>query len=657
MGLNLLSKPQMLRPAIVTAGLAAVIIAALLAARAFGLLVPLELLAYDAAVRSRAGSDIDRRIVLVTRTDEDLRLFGHPTSDATLARLLETLASHKAAVIGVDIYRDVPVPPGKDRLDDFIGRSRNLVWVMKFAERDGHAVAPPAALANSDRQVGFNDLLDDPGGVIRRGLLVLDDGRTSAYSFALQLAIAFLEPGGKGLQPDAKAPEILRLGNTSIPAFERDDGGYVDADAGGYQFLLDFKGADARFPRYSVEEVLSGKASAAAFAGKIVIVGTDAKSIHDAFYTPLSAAREGDQRMPGAELHAHVASQLLRFAEGGARPLKVFGEGAEIAWIAAMGLLGATIGFAARTLGRYALAVLVAAAGIVAASYALFLFGAWLPVAAPLIGCLLSLTLGSGYASQHQRAQKAQIMRIFSQHVSKDIAEELWRERETFFERGRLRSQQITATVLFTDIRGFTPISERLGVTKLFSWLNEYMDSMSALVSRHCGIVKQYIGDGIMAMFGAPVAHADRVEIVRDAENAVRCALAMGSELERLNRRWETAGLPPISIRAGINSGSVMSGSLGGADHLEYTLIGDTVNTASRLESYGGNEDIVDSVCRVLISESTHKLVAGAFMTKYVGEVPLKGKAQKFRVYQVLGPAQNDSLADTPATAGSGKAA
>ena len=119
----------------------------------------------------------------------------------------------------------------------------------------------------------------------------------------------------------------------------------------------------------------------------------------------------------------------------------------------------------------------------------------------------------------------------------------------------------------------------------------------------------------------------------------MRCgALGMGSELERLNARWERHGLPSITIRAGINTGPVISGSLGGSDRLEYSVIGDTVNTASRLESFGGNELIVPCACRVLISEATRELIGGAFESKSVGDVPLKGKAEKFRAYQVMGP-------------------
>ena len=644
--MNPLRKFPRLRPAIVTVGLTAAILSVLLLARAFGLLMPLELLAYDLGVRARAGSDIDARIVLVTRTEEDLSKYGYPTSDEALSRLLERLVAYKAAVIGMDIYRDIPVPPGTQQLDQFLSANRNIVWVMKFVERDGHGVAPPAALAKSEGQVGFNDLLDDPGGVIRRGLLVLDDGKRSAFSFALQLAVAFLKPSRKYLESDPKLPEILRLGDTSVPAFEKDDGGYVNADAAGYQFLLDFKGAKERFARYSFDDVLNDRAPVSAFAGKIVIVGTKAISINDAFYTPFSVERENDQRMLGAELHAHVASQLLRFAEGDARPLKVFGEGAEIAWIAAMALLGAAIGFAARTLGRFALGLFIAAAGIAAASYALFVFSVWLPVAAPLIGCVLSLTLSSGYASQHERAQKAQVMRLFSQHVSKDIAEELWRRRDDFLEQGRPRPLALTATVLFTDLEGFSGVSERLPAKDLFDWLNEYMAQMSGLVLAHHGVVDKYAGDSVMAVFGVPFPRAAEGEIAQDARNAVACALAMERALDELNRKWSATGKAGIRMRVGIFTGPLVAGCLGGSERLEYTVIGDTVNTASRLESAGKTIDVPEAAlrsCCITIGESTRRLLGDTVAMQAVGAVELKGKTQKIQAYYVLGEQQPGS--------------
>ena len=181
------------RPALIAMVLTATLIAAALIARAFGAFVPLELMAYDMGMRFQAGAAIDQRIVLVSRTEEDLRLHGYPTSDETLAQLLEKLVSMKAAVIGVDIYRSSSVPPGAERLDVLLRQNRNLVWIMKFTDRDGHSVPAPVALQDKEEQIGFNDLLDDPGGIIRRGILVLDNGETSAFSFALQIAAAYLK--------------------------------------------------------------------------------------------------------------------------------------------------------------------------------------------------------------------------------------------------------------------------------------------------------------------------------------------------------------------------------------------------------------------------------------------------------------------------------
>jgi len=200
---------------IIASALTALILAVVLAARAFGVLVPLELMAYDLGVRMRAGTEVDSRIVMVYRTEEDLQKLGFPTTDETLAQLLEKLVAAKPAAVGLDIYRDFPVPPGSDQLAALLERQSNIVWVRKFADKSGHNVPAPEVLRKKEGQTGFNDLLDDPGGTIRRGLLVLDDGKESVYSFALQLALAYLKPLGKGLAPDPANPEVLRLGDTS----------------------------------------------------------------------------------------------------------------------------------------------------------------------------------------------------------------------------------------------------------------------------------------------------------------------------------------------------------------------------------------------------------------------------------------------------------
>jgi adenylate cyclase len=393
------------------------------------------------------------------------------------------------------------------------------------------------------------------------------------------------------------------------------------------------------FRRYTLGALLDRRVDPAVLRGRMVLLGSTAESLSDVVNTPFPNGVVRAAQLSGVELQAQAASQLLRLGLGENRPIAVLPGYWVMLLIAAWGLAGALLAWRTPGFGSFAVFAAAGAIACLAVAVAAISFDWWLPSAAPVLSFLLCGGAAAGQRAMTERRLRDGLMRIFSTHVSKEVADALWRERESLLEGKRLRSQQITATLLFTDICGFTPISERLGVENLFGWLNEYMDAMAATISRHGGILKQYIGDGIMAVFGAPVVRSTREEMAQDAVNAVRCALAMGAELERLNAGWAQRGLPPIGIRAGINTGPVMSGSLGGADRLEYTVIGDSVNTASRLESFGGNDAVVASNCRVLISEATHQLIGDAFEVKYIGDVPLKGKAEKFRVFQVMGPA------------------
>jgi adenylate cyclase len=219
------------------------------------------------------------------------------------------------------------------------------------------------------------------------------------------------------------------------------------------------------------------------------------------------------------------------------------------------------------------------------------------------------------------------------------VAEHIWQQREQILTGGRLRSQKLTATVLFSDLHGYTTMSERLNPQTLIDWLNVYMESMSRLVDEHNGIVDKFIGDAIMAVFGVPFSSSTEFEIKRDAQNAVRCALAMERELARLNRVWEVQGLSRAAIRIGIFSGPVVAGSLGSRERMEYTVIGDTVNTASRLESF--DKSLATSApCRILVGASTVQYLDEKFEVVPVGRTRLKGKGEEVLIYLVTGETQ-----------------
>jgi len=224
--------------------------------------------------------------------------------------------------------------------------------------------------------------------------------------------------------------------------------------------------------------------------------------------------------------------------------------------------------------------------------------------------------------------------------VSKEVAEAIWRDREQFAGGGRPRPQRLVVTALFTDLTGFTTVSERVGPESLMDWLNEYMGALAPEISAHGGVIRQYAGDSIVALFGVPVPRHTEAEIARDAVNAVRCALALERRLLELNQVWLAAGRPVTGMRVGIVTGEAVSGTLGSTDRWEYVVVGDTLNTASRLESFDKDvhpPDPLTRPCRTLIGDSTHAYVADLFDTEWVAEARLKGKQQLVAIYRVLG--------------------
>lgn len=237
--------------------------------------------------------------------------------------------------------------------------------------------------------------------------------------------------------------------------------------------------------------------------------------------------------------------------------------------------------------------------------------------------------------SEEERNQKKQLMQIFSKHVSDEVAEEMWREREQFLSGARPRPQQLMATVMFADIRGFTSISEKLAPQALFDWLNEYMEAMSKIVSEHRGMINKYIGDCIMVVFGTPIPRTTEEEIAQDAIRAVDCAIAMGETIKLLNRDFVKRGLPTVGIRVGIFTGPLTAGTLGSSQRLEYTVIGDTVNAAARLEQIRDFEasDFSGTPSRILMGESTFRHLDARYQARAVPSVILRGKAEPIPIY------------------------
>jgi adenylate cyclase len=602
--------------------------------RSGGHIESLELIAYDWFIRlTPKVSDGNPKITLIKISESDISALGRwPLTDETLARAMEILLKAKPRAIGLDIYRDILIPPGSEELNRIVAENPHIVGVMKFGV---NGVLPQAIIQNTE-QVGFNDILVDQGGIVRRALLFLDDGENVYDSFALRLALLYLQAEGITPQADTANPNYIRLGDTTIKPLETNEGGYIQADARGYQFLIDYKNTDSSFRAFSFSDLLSGKIPTDAVRNKIIIIGVDAQSVKDFFYTPLSRGFEADQQIIGVVLHGHIVSQLLRFALDGTRPIYSLTEGEEYFWILLWSLIGCAIGIRTRSVLQFSLLSGGGLALLFLIAYFAFLARVWIPLFPPVLSYFISFVVVMAYMSNQEKKKRALLMQLFSQHVSKEIAEMIWQQRDQLLSNGRLSSQKMIDSVFFLDLKGFTAMSEKMDPKDLLDWLNSYMEAMAGLIMEHGGVVDNYVGDSIKADFGIPLPRSTEEEVRSDAVNAVICALAMEKEIKRLNSIWSEKGFPAMGMRVGIFTGPVVAGLLGSAQRLKYTTIGDTVNIASRLESYD-KEIGKDTVCRIFIGETTLGYLDFRFITERIGEVSLKGKEESIVIYQVLG--------------------
>ncbi|HXV11008.1 MAG TPA: adenylate/guanylate cyclase domain-containing protein [Burkholderiales bacterium] len=611
--------------------------------RSAGALQFVELATYDAYLRVKESETArEPRVVLVQTVEEDIqKLKEWPLSDRRMTEALRKILAGNPRAVGVDLYRDIPVPPGTDDLNILLLREKRVVVIEKFGKDATKQVAGPPALRGTE-QIGFSDVTPDDDGVVRRGLLFLDDGKTSHVSLALRLALLYLADEGIAPQPDPAEPSHIRLGKVTLRPFEANDGAYVRADANGYQYLLDYRGGADRFRTYSLSDVLEGRVDPGAMRDRVVIFGVNAESVKDEFLTPFDRFTRRGHATAGIAVHGYEVSQLVRAALGGDEPVRFLSDLWESLWILLWGLAAALVGRVVRTTTPFTLSIAAGLLVLVGATLLAFLGHWWLPVAPVAIAWVGSAGLVTAFLSGHERQEKRFLMDLFSRSVSPAIAEEMWKQRASFLKGGRLAPQTMTVTVLFSDLMNFTPMAERLTPDQLMDWLNSYMETMAGLVIAHGGVVDDYYGDAIKSNFGVPLPRTSAKEIRQDAVNALRCALAMRKKMEELVASWHLEGGPQVKVRVGIATGQVVAGCLGSAQRMKYTTIGDVVNTAARLETYGKEipERLLDPYCQIMVAASTVAQLDGEFQLEPVGTLQLKGKSQGVEVFALMGTSE-----------------
>ena len=622
-------------------GLGAIVVC--LGLRSAGAFVGLELAVYDRFVRNHSGEASGASpVVAIAIGESDFQRYGYPIPDAMLADVLRRLEESGAIAIGIDLYRNGPSSgsandlAGWAKLRSAVVGNPGIVTSELLPSVDEPGTPPPDFV--EARQIGFNNLLMDRGRVVRRGYMIAWDEVGNAHqSLSLRLALVYLAKHRIGMGPDPDEADWVRLGETTIPPLETDFGAYVDLDSGGYQFLLDYARPEDAFAVLPFGEIVDGNFDASRLTGRVAILGTDSPSVKDDFNAPYAAGRT----VKGYRLHAHVADQLIRIGQGGEAPRGDWGEWSEAAWILAWGLGGIALSSFIGTLGWAVPGFVLGVFGIYAASAFCFAGGVWIPTIAPAFAWFSAggLTLGDR-ARREARAQR-QVMGLFRRFASRNVADTLWQQRDEFMDGDKPKPQRVTLTALLSDLKGYTEASEKMEPDALMEWIDSYMNAMTRVIEAHEGHVDDYVGDGIKANFGVPIPSETPEEISRDACRAVACAIEMGETLERLNADWAAKGWPTGRQRIGLFTGTAVVGSIGSEERLKYTSVGDTINTAARLESIGGRLDFdqEDSTQRILIGESTRSALGDAYRLEDCGEHVVKGKTEPLRIYRVIGEA------------------
>jgi len=601
--------------------LAAVVVLLLL--RSTGLAQTIDLVLYDLITSQRAeGSGQDTPITLIGIEEDDIKRFGWPIDDGLFCDAFDALNAAGVDAIGFDIYRDKGVGPNQQCLRDRFRDEPTLVSIFNVASD-----IPPVPGTPPERQ-SYNDMSLDADGVLRRDLVHVTGQDEATVSFPMRV----LEVA----QGDTFLRSSLETEMHDGAWLSPNGGGYHnEIEAGwGYQRLLRLR-EPGSYPTYSLAELVDGTVPADKVRDRIVLIGSTAESLRDLFEVPHTRFRQGESlfRISGVEMHANRLATLIDERNG------TLDQG----WIMpGWGNLLLVLGFATSGLllgeripkQRVSILVVVLLAGGAAGGLGLLLWNhVWVGMAMPLSG-LLTLSgaawLRRGVESQ-QHSQ--QIRQLLGQTTSPAVAEQLWAQRDALLSDGRFMGQQLPITSLFTDTASFTSVSEGMSPRELMDWLNRGMEVCVPAVTNRCGMVNKFTGDGMLAVFGVPLPGDPSAE----AQAAIEAAMEIKNGLDRLNSELIAEGAPTMRVRMGIHSGEALVGSMGSAERIEYAVIGDAVNCASRLESC--EKDRHEGVLRVLLSSATLDLLPKEFRDtltlEHWGPIQVKGRDEPLDVSEL----------------------
>lgn len=378
------------------------------------------------------------------------------------------------------------------------------------------------------------------------------------------------------------------------------------------RFLINFAGPPGSFKYVSISDVINKRISGSEFKDKIILIGAVSPDLHDNYIVPTSKGKA----MPGVEIHANIVQNFIND--------DVLRNISDVLVIILIFLFSLSISLSFYKF-RIRISTMISIVFILFYIFSsIFLFSRGIIlnlVYIPLSIVLTYFTMLAFFYSKEKKARK-ELKNAFSKYVSPAVVDEILENPETL----KLGGIKKEITVFFSDIRSFTTISEKLSPEKLVHLLNEYLTAMTDIIMKHEGVVDKFIGDAIMAFWGAPLKQPDH------AEKACLTSLDMIKSLECLNKKWQKEGFPEIRIGIGLNSGDAVIGNMGSYDRFDYTAMGDNINLGSRLESitkqYGVN---------IVISQATKdKIKNKGFITRKLDLVKVKGKNKPITIYELV---------------------
>ncbi len=474
------------------------------------------------------------------------------------------------------------------------------------------AIAPQAnirVLSESTNYAGFFNMFPEQDGVVRRLPAVIGFGKELYAPLSLMTASAYLDlPLSVNIANHGV--ESINIGKHSIPT---DESGNA---------LINYRGPAKTFPHISITDILNDNIAPDALKDKIVMVGATAIGIFDLRVTPFSNV------FPGLEIHANMVDTILseNFLH-------------QPAWAAIFDIM------AILTAGLFIWLVLHRTGAIAGGVAAIFMFGIYiflcqymfaengwiLNLVYPLLVIIFVYTNVTGYKYLVESRQKKFIKNAFSTYLAPAVVKHLMDSPEKL----DLGGEERIITAFFSDIQGFTSISEKLSATELVELLNEFLTEMTNIILEHEGTVDKFEGDAIIAFFGAPNTLNNQAEV------ACKTCIDMQNRLIELREKWKLEGKPEMKMRIGLCTGQAVVGNMGSKTRMDYTMMGDTVNIAARLEGvnkvYGTYTMVSDSTYRAMVKDAEYQATAKPIISREIDSINVVGKKEPVSVYQLLG--------------------